>query len=96
MGAHQSRGRAGLHENRRLMSPTPTQAAALRQVLDAIVSAVEAAGPTGAPGGVLYAALMCHGVTLERFENLMDALMRAGKLRKSGQCYFVTSKGEPT
>ena len=78
------------------MPPTPTQVAALRQVTDAICEAVAAAGPTGAPGGVIYAALMAQGCTLEQYEGLMGALVRVGKLRKSGQLYFVVEPADPT
>ena len=64
------------------------KASIIQVVTDAIVEAVKAAGPTGAPGGVIYAALMTHGCTLEQYEAFMDALVRAGKLRKSGHLYF--------
>jgi hypothetical protein len=35
----------------------------LKLLADAIIDSVRAAGPLGAPGGVLYAALMTHGLT---------------------------------
>ena len=43
------------------MTPAPEQVKALRAVLDAILAAVAEAGPMGAPGGVIYAALMAQG-----------------------------------
>lgn len=55
---------------------------------DAIVDTVRKSGPTGASGGVLYAALMTHGCSLAQFEAIMSALVHIGKIRKSGQCYF--------
>lgn len=67
---------------------SPLQAKALALVVGAVLEAVSAAGPTGAPGGVLYAAMMAQGCTLGQFESLMGALVRAGKLRKQGECYF--------
>jgi hypothetical protein len=68
---------------------TPRQIAAIRAVCDAIVDAVKAAGPMGAPGGIIYAALMAHGVDLAQYEQFMAALVRAGKLTKSGHLYRV-------
>jgi hypothetical protein len=60
----------------------------LRQVMNAMVEAVKAC-PDGAPGGILYAALMGYGCTLEQFEMLMTVLVEAKKVRKSGQLYFA-------
>lgn len=68
---------------------TNEQMNALRAIVVAVTEAVRAAGATGAPGGVLYAALMAQGCTLNQFESLMGALTRAGKLSKCGECYFV-------
>lgn len=58
-------------------------------LLDGVLESVAAAGPLGAPGGVLYAALMVHGLSLGTFESIMGALVRIGKLRKSGELYFL-------
>lgn len=68
---------------------TNEQRNALKAVADAIIDAVRAAGPTGAPGGILYAALMAYGATLQQYEQIMAGLVRAGMLRKSGELYFV-------
>lgn len=68
---------------------TQQQVNALRLIVSAIVDAVKAAGPIGAPGGVLYAALMTHGVTLEQFEKLMSGLVHANLLRRQGDCYLI-------
>lgn len=68
---------------------TQAQAAALRAIVDAVVDAVRAAGPLGAPGGHLYAALMAQGCTLSQFESLMGALVRTGKVTRRGECYHV-------
>jgi len=62
---------------------------ALKAIGDGIVDAVRAAGPMGCPGGTLYAALMTQGCTLQQFESIMSGLVRAGKLRKSNNLYFV-------
>jgi len=69
-----------------LTSDQKTQA--LKMIADAVIESVKAAGKQGAPGGPIYAALMVYGVSFEQFQNLMDALIRIGKLRKSGNLYF--------
>jgi hypothetical protein len=67
---------------------TPQQAKAIRAACSAIVDAVKAAGPVGAPGGVIYAALMGQGCTLHQYEQLMSGLVRAGRLRREGDLYY--------
>jgi hypothetical protein len=62
---------------------------ALKALADAIIEVVRTAGPLGAPGGHLYAAMMAHGITLQQYEQIMSGLVQAGKLRKQGECYFV-------
>jgi hypothetical protein len=67
---------------------TPAQrAAALRLALQVILDAVKEGGNRGAPGGVLYAALIGR-ISLQQFEQMMAALVKMGKLRKSGDLYF--------
>ena len=65
------------------------QVLALKMLCDAVVEAVGAGGTDGVPGGTLYAALMQQGCTLNQFESLMTALIRAGKVTKRGQLYFA-------
>lgn len=72
-----------------MTKPTTEQERAIRMLLDGVLESVAAAGPLGAPGGVLYAALMVHGLSLGTFESIMGALVRIGKLRKSGELYFL-------
>ena len=72
------------------MALTPEQIRALRAICDAVVDEVRAGGSLGAPGGVIYAALMGQGCTLSQFESLMAGLVRGGKLRRDGDLYFVT------
>jgi hypothetical protein len=62
---------------------------ALHAIADSVVDAVKVAGDHGAPGGVLYAALMRYGCTLEHFEQIMGALVVAKKVVKRGQLYFA-------
>jgi len=63
------------------------QAQALRQVAKAVIDTVKESGDLGAPGGIMYAAMMAQGCTLEQFEAIMGGLIRAGRLSKSGECY---------
>jgi hypothetical protein len=76
------------------MNPTPQQNAALKAVCDAVIEGVKAAGPFGAPAGVLYAALLSQGCTLPQFENLMGALVRIGMISQRGQLYFQVTSDE--
>lgn len=71
-----------------MTTPTVEQLQAIRAVCDAIIDTVKAAGPLGAPGGVLYAGLMTHGCSLAQFQSLMSALVRSGKLSRRGDCYL--------
>lgn len=65
------------------------KASLLLAMCDAILATVAAADPViGAPGGHIYAALMHVGLTLDQFEQVMALLVKVGKVRKSGQCYF--------
>ncbi len=69
---------------------TPDQRSALRRICNIIVEAVRESDPIlGAPGGIIYAALMEHGCTMEQYTGLMSGLVNAKILRKSGECYFV-------
>lgn len=75
------------------MSVTKEQAAAsMRRVILAIVQIIEECGPQGTPSGVLYAALMTYGMSLEVFEGIMGAIVRAGIATKRGHCYYPVSK----
>jgi hypothetical protein len=71
------------------MNLTPAQAAALKVAVDAVMEGVKAAGPHGAPGGVIYAAMMAHGASFNQYTGLMGAMVRAGKLTKTGELYFL-------
>lgn len=57
----------------------------------AIVEAVKAAGPLGAPAGLLFAALSSAGCTQAQFEKIMGGMVAADILRKSasGQLYTL-------
>jgi len=56
------------------------QQAAIILAVDCILDAAKAAEPLGAPSGVIYAALMAHGMRLATYESLVNALVRAGRI----------------
>ena len=68
---------------------TPEQIKAVRYVAGAIMETVKDAGPLGAPGGVIYAALSAQGCTLQQYEGIMGGLVRAGMLRRDGDLYIA-------
>ena len=61
----------------------------LTLILDAIVESIAAAGTHGAPGGVLYSALMAQGCTLNQFNQLMTLLLAQKRVTQSGSLYFA-------
>lgn len=61
----------------------------LRLVTNAILETIQETGDHGAPGGILYAALMHHGMSLEYFQEIMAALVQSGKVIKRGELYFA-------
>lgn len=68
---------------------TPAQHKALHAACTAILEAVAAAGDHGAPAGVLYAALMQFGCTLNQFQSITDALVHTGKLTRDGDLFTI-------
>lgn len=62
------------------------------ELCNAVVDAVKEAGPQGAPAGPMYAAFMSVGMSLEQFERMMAALVKSGRLRKSGDLYFYVEQ----
>jgi len=67
-----------------------TQAAALRALATAIVDTVRECEPEGAPAGPMYAALL-GTLSLPQFEQVMDGLVAANKLRRVGHVYHLGS-----
>lgn len=63
------------------------QAKLLVMIAGIVQDAIGSAGDMGAPGGVLYAALMAHGCTLQQFQGIMGGLERGGYVKKNGECY---------
>ena len=71
---------------------TEQQRAAMKLVVDAVLDAVKAGGPTGAPGGVIYAVLMGQDCSFNQYTSLMGALVRTNKLRQDGDLYFIAGE----
>jgi hypothetical protein len=67
---------------------TNQQAANLRIIAKAVLDGVRAAGDRGAPAGVLYAALMHWGCTLNQFTGIMAGMVKAQIVRQDGLIYF--------
>jgi hypothetical protein len=65
---------------------TRQQAAAIALV--AAISDTIKECPNGAPGGILYMAMMQHGCSYQTFTDLMSLLLRLGHCHKRGDCYF--------
>lgn len=59
-----------------------SQVEAIRKLGDALVEAVELAGSQGAPASILYLAVMTVGISYDSFQNMMDALVAAGRVRR--------------
>ena len=68
---------------------TPEQRAALNQVANIICDVVKETGDRGAPGGIIYAALMAQGFSFNQFVSLMGILVRKTRVRQEGDLYFA-------
>lgn len=60
----------------------------------AIVETIKAAGAQGAPSGPMYAACMAHGVHLDEYQSILDALVRAKLIRVSNHCAYWLDRKE--
>ena len=67
---------------------TKEQKLAVLTVIEALKDAVAEAGEHGAPEGVLYAAFMGHGMSLENFNLMIDCLIKTGGIRREGYLLF--------
>jgi hypothetical protein len=56
--------------------------AAAREFVQIIVDAVNDAGPSGIPSGLMYTAVM-PVITLDTYNYIINALVRHGKIRQS-------------
>lgn len=44
--------------------------------------------PDGAPSGPMYMAVNAKGVSLDQYQAIMNALVKAGRIRYSNHCYY--------
>lgn len=58
-------------------------------ILEAVEASVKAAGDKGAPGGIIYCALMGKGCSLSQYQAIMRALVISGRIRQEGELYFA-------
>jgi hypothetical protein len=59
------------------------QAEAIKELLDATHAIIQAYGSHGMPSGELYARMMPYGITFETYNNLIEILVRSGKITKT-------------
>lgn len=72
---------------------TKDQIFAVQRVALALLEAIDEAGPLGAPSGILYAALMGQGCTLDTYKQIMDPMVSRGFLVLEHDCYTMTVFG---
>jgi hypothetical protein len=73
---------------------TKQQILALQSIGKGIIEAANLHS-TGAPGGVIYSALMSHGATFNQFQQIMSTLERQGFLSHDvdSSTYHATEAG---
>jgi hypothetical protein len=58
-----------------------------------ILETITDMGDRGAPSGPMYMSLQAGcGITLETYQQIMNALVSTGRIRRSGHCYFIAKK----
>lgn len=62
---------------------------ALNLAVSVIIDTIKDAGPLGAPSGPMYAALSAHGMTLNTYNSIIDALTRVGKIRQENHVLYL-------
>lgn len=68
----------------------------LANITLAVLEAIQESAPVGAPGGIIYAALMQQGATLNQYNSLMGCLVRSGHITQEMDVFQITPKGEAT
>lgn len=63
--------------------------ATLHALVTAILETIQQAGAEGLPSGPLYMTLNCRGVSLDSYQQIMGALVQAGKVRLSNHVYYA-------
>jgi len=66
---------------------TKQKAAVIINLMQTIAECIK--GHTnGLPSGVLYSQLMCFGITLQQYDNLINAYVNSGVVKKKGNLLF--------
>lgn len=60
----------------------------MRSLLDAIVEAVNDAGPLGVPAGHIYAILLAYGCPLHAYEQIIVGLVNAKRIDRRGDVLY--------
>ena len=74
-------------------TPTPTELRAMLSVIHGVLDAAHAGGTMGAPAGIMYAAMMAQGCTLDQFHQITSATQSAGLITRDGDLIHLTDKG---
>lgn len=69
-----------------MTTPTRGQLNAIKIAVEVILDIAKDAGPMGAPSGVIYAAMMGHGMTLNSYQQILGAMQRTGKIVVEYDC----------
>jgi predicted transcriptional regulator len=75
------------------MTMNEHQIQAAQRIGLALLESIEESGELGAPAGILYAAMMAQGCSLNQFESLMAPVERRGYVTRSMDCYTITPSG---
>ena len=68
------------------MIMTPKQATAVLALADVIEETARDSMPMGAPSGVVYAALMGVGVTLNLYQQILAIMVKQGRITVEHDC----------
>jgi hypothetical protein len=63
---------------------TKPQVRAALAMLQIVAETVRASWPNGTPSGIIFAALMAHGVDMQGFTSLLNTLKNAGLVEEHG------------
>jgi predicted methyltransferase len=58
-----------------------------------ILESIEMASDTGAPSGVIYAALQTQGCTLSQYQSLMKPMLSLGYIKEQAHSLTITQQG---
>jgi len=78
-----------------MTTPTPTQRHTIALIVNTVVTTIRETGDHGAPGGVIYSALIAQGCTKSQFDSLMAALVRKGQLRYEPETFLYFALPTP-